>query len=241
MLLNREISPLSDGQEEDSYIINLRHYAITTRLAGIPRRIRRLDPKEQQHKDRREGTLPNLGRLDDISEYLLDPAATGYTSPSETELDTDAEVEVMETSARKVLSKREMQRVKSGGKRRQSVSNSGVEKRAVKLVELGPRMRLKMMKVEEGVCGGKVMWHDFVTKSETEARELDKAWETRRKQKELRRQEQRENIEKKREGKAIGKDTGNHSNKGDEEGSTDDEWDSESFEVDGDDDNPVEG
>lgn len=216
MLLNRETPPLSKGHEEDSYVINLRHYAVTTKRAGISRRIRRLDLKKKQHRDQRDRTVPNLGRLSDISDYL-DPAA-GYTSASETELDTDAEVEVMETSAKKVLNKRELRQLSSGEKQPQSMSNSGVEKRAIRLVELGPRMRLKMMKVEEGVCGGKVMWHDFMIKSEAEARELDETWEKKRKRKELRRQEQEENVQIKRRERVMGRQTPGHGDNDDNAG-----------------------
>jgi ribosome biogenesis protein SSF1/2 len=77
MLLNRELSASSGdkGKEEDSYILNLRHYAITTKRVGVSRRIRRLDPREQRHKEKKERTVPNLGKLNDVADYLLDPAA----------------------------------------------------------------------------------------------------------------------------------------------------------------------
>ncbi|PGH04071.1 ribosome biogenesis protein SSF1/2 [Blastomyces parvus] len=224
MLLNRELSP--EQTEDGSYIINLRHYAITTKRTGVPKRIRRLDPKEQRHRDRKAGALPNLGKLNDVADYLLDPSAAGYTSASETELDTDAEVEVMETTAKKVLNKRELQRMKAGERKSSTPSDPSVEKRAVKLVELGPRMKLKLTKVEEGLCGGKVLWHHFHTKTEAETRQLDEAWEKKRKEKEQRRKEQKENVERKRKERGKGAKDANKDGEDDDE---DEDWDSEDF------------
>lgn len=226
MLLNRETLP--DGSGDDSYVLNLRHYAITTRKTGIPRRIRRLDPTEQRHKDKKAG-LPNLGKLEDVADYLLDPAGAGYTSASETEIDTDAEVEVAESTTKKVLNKREMQRLKAGEKKPENPADKpNVEKRAVKLVELGPRMKLKLMKVEEGLCSGRVMWHHFISKTNKEVKELDETWSKRQKEKEQRKKQQRENIERKKQEKAKAKASGEgaegaeDTEDGDE--SMDDEW-----------------
>ncbi|PGH32580.1 ribosome biogenesis protein SSF1/2 [[Emmonsia] crescens] len=231
MLLNRELSP--EQTEDGSYIINLRHYAITTKRTGIPKRIRRLDPKEQRRRDRKAGALPNLGKLDDVADYLLDPSAAGYTSASETELDTDAEVEVMENTAKKVLNKRELLRMKAGERKSSKSSDSNVEKRAVKLVELGPRMKLKLTKVEEGLCSGKVLWHHVLTKSEAETRQLDEAWEKKRKEKEQRRKEQKENIERKRKERGKGAKGEDKNGEGDEDDEDlDEDWDSEDFDDD---------
>ncbi|KAK2765594.1 hypothetical protein FQN54_008448 [Arachnomyces sp. PD_36] len=230
MLLNREVSP--DGENDGSYIINLRHYAITTKQTGVPRRIRRLNPAEQRSKDKKTKSIPNLGKLDDVADYLLDPSGAGYTSASETEVDTDAEVEVSGTTARRVLNKREMQQMKSGEKVPKKKSSApGVEKRAVKLVELGPRMRLRMMKVEEGLCEGRVMWHDFMTKSNVEIQKMDQTWDKKRKEKEERKKIQKENVERKKQEKAAAKKAngGGEEEDEDEDEDMEDEWDSDDF------------
>merc|ERR1712000_8536 len=60
------------------------------------------------------------------------------------------------------------------------VEEENVERRAVKLVELGPRMRLRLTKVEEGLCSGKVMWHEYIHKNKEEIKELEKRWEKKR-------------------------------------------------------------
>ncbi|KAJ5215123.1 hypothetical protein N7468_010802 [Penicillium chermesinum] len=214
MLLNRETT----GSEDDGYVLSLRHYAIATKKTGVSKRIRRLDPKEIRHREKKKTAVPNLGKLEDAADYLLDPSAAGYTSASETELDTDAEVEVAESTTRKVLNKREQQRQKAAEKgEKKEATAPGVEKRAVKLVELGPRMRLRLMKVEEGVCDGRIMWHDFIKKTEGEIRSLDKSWEARRQQKEQRKKQQRENIERKKQAKAKAKANGETVEDDDEE------------------------
>ncbi|KIV79362.1 hypothetical protein PV11_06925 [Exophiala sideris] len=225
LLLNRET------QADGTYIVSLRHYAITTRRTGVSKRVRRFDPSEQRHREKKTGALPNLGKLDDVADYILDPAAGGYTSASETELDTDAEVEVTQTTTQRVLSRREQQRQQESekGNKKDTDEGSNVEKRAVKLVELGPRMRMRLVKVEEGVCEGRVMWNEFVTKTKAEEKELEQKWDQRRKEKEARKQEQRANVERK---KQLKKNTKANAGQGDEEEEDDDEveYDSEDLE-----------
>lgn len=157
---------------------------------------------------KRGRSVPNLGSLPDVSDWVLhgdDPGA--YTSASESEPDTDAEVEVGVVDRRAINRKeRAAEDAESAAKKSTRAPRSRVEKRAVKLVELGPRMRMRLVKVEEGVCSGKVMWHEFVDKSPEEVKQQEQMWEKRRAEKEARRREQRENIEKKRkERKATGK------------------------------------
>ncbi|KAI9792765.1 MAG: hypothetical protein M1816_001496 [Peltula sp. TS41687] len=231
LLLNRETGTSNTQEDLGSYVINLRHYAITTRLSGISKGIRRLNAAEKliRSREKKAKGLPNLGKLEDVADYLLDPsAAAGYTSMSESEVETDAEVEVLETPARKVLSsqKREQQRAQraNGGS---SGKKPAVEKRAVKLAELGPRMKLRLVKVEEGVCGGRVMWHEFINKTKAEVQEMDKLWDDRRKQKEERKRQQQDNVARKRSAKGEGEE-----GEGEEEmGADEDEWDDADLEA----------
>ncbi|GAB1201396.1 Brix domain-containing protein [Aspergillus pseudonomiae] len=238
MLLNRELR--SDGQEDDSYVLNLRHYAITTRKTGVSKRIRRLDPKEVRNREKRGVAVPNLGKLEDAADYLLDPSAGGYTSASETELDTDNEVEIAESTTKKVLNKRELQRMKAGEKEKAEKKLKAapeVEKRAVKLVELGPRLKLRLIKVEEGLCEGKVMWHDYIHKSEEDMKKLDKNWDKRKKEKEERKRQQKENIEKKKAEKAKARAEGKEVEDDDDEemevDDDEDDWLSDDFDEEG--------
>ena len=224
LLLNRELD--ADG----TWVLNLRHYAITTRRTGVPQRIRRLDAVEQRRREGQGKPLPNLGKLNDVSDYVLDPAAGGYTSASETEIETDAEVEVREAATQKVMKRKDRQK---GDPEKEAEEEhrkgSGVRKLAIKPVELGPRLKLRLVKVEEGVCEGRVMWHEFVHKSKAEEKELEKKWDQKRKEKEERRRIQRENVEKKRQLKANTRSNRGKGPKGeDEEGvSTDEDGDME--------------
>lgn len=231
MLLNREKTSSTENSESEPYILSLRHYAITTKKTGISRRIRRLDPTEQRHSDKNKG-LPNLGKLEDVADYLLDPASAGYTSASETELDTDAEVEIAGNTTKKVLNKRDLQRMKAGEKRiDKQTERPNVEKRAVKLVELGPRMKIQLMKVEEGLCDGRIMWHHFISKSEKQIKRMDDEWNRRRKVKEERKRQQKANVEKKKQDKS--KANGEAADEEDDEDEDmDDEWDSDLYDED---------
>ena len=232
LLLNREL-PQDDpsSTEVGSYTINLRHYAITTKRTGLSRGMRKLNAADRLRKNhKKKGSLPNLGRLDDVADYLLEPSAAGggFTSGSESEVETDAEVEVMEINARKVLSRKQMNEMRSKNARVGQPGASAVEKKAVKLVEIGPRMKLRMTKVEEGVCGGKVMWHEYLSKSPEEMKAMEKVWETRRREKEERKRIQKENVERKRKERGI---KGNDDAVDAREGVSDeDEWDEDDLE-----------
>jgi len=231
MLLNRE--PAKD-KDDNSYTLNLRHYAITTKATGLSKPLRRLNAAEklmhsQSSAKSKKGGLPNLGKLEDIADYMIGGDGEGYMTDatSGSEVDTDAEVEVVETRTKKILSKRQKDRPRAGGKDRGT--RNGVEKRAVKLVELGPRMKLRMTKVEEGVCNGKVMWHEYIHKSKEEVKELDQKWEKRRQEKEMRKKIQKENVEKKKKAKGLGAKEDDE----DEDEMDVDEWDSEGLAGDG--------
>lgn len=222
LLANRETPKNVDPSsvEESPYVLNLRHYAISTRRTGLPKAIRKINAAEKiltDNKNRRKG-LPNLGKFTDVADYLLDPnGAGGFTSGSESEPDTDAEVEVLDNQARKVISRK-----KAAQAEKQEDKKTRVEKRAIKLSELGPRMKLRLTKVEEGVCGGKVMWHEWIKKSHEEEKQQDRAWDDKRKLKEERKRLQKENVAKKK-GKTAA-DT--------PDDDLDDDWDSEDLEND---------
>ena len=227
LLLNRELATSSsEPNTADSgvYTINLRHYAISTKRTVLSRGIRKLNAAERLSRDRkRKAGMPNLGKLDDVADYILDPAAAGgFTSGSESEVETEAEVEVMETNARKVLNRKQMSAMRSNNEKVQKPISLGTEKKAVKLVEIGPRMKLRMTKVEEGVCGGKVMWHEYINKTKEEMKEMEKVWDKRRKEKEERKRVQRENVERKR--KEIGAKR-NVGEKGEDGEQLDEDWD----------------
>ncbi|KAI1102720.1 Brix-domain-containing protein [Jackrogersella minutella] len=203
LLLNRE--PAKD-KDDGSFVLNFRHYAISTRPAGVSKQLRRLDVAEKLFGTKsRKGGVPNLGKLEDISEYMIGGEnGEGYMTDgtSGSEMDTDAEVEVLEDAPRRVLSSKARAAQLENGDNAAD-SDEKVERRRVHLVELGPRMKLRMTKVEEGLCSGKTMWHENIHKSRQEIQELEKRWEQRRQEKEARRKEQKVNVEKKKKEKAA--------------------------------------
>ncbi|KAF4587882.1 Brix domain protein [Ophiocordyceps camponoti-floridani] len=192
-----------EAADDGTFIVNFRHYAITTRAAGLSRPLRRIKAAEKlmATKSSRHSKVPNLGKLEDIADYMM---AEGYATDatSGSEMESDAEVEILEATSKKVVTASKA--AQAAGTAPED-EDDGVERVGVKLVELGPRMRLRLTKVEEGLCAGKILWHEYVRKSGAELRDLDRRWERRRVEKEARRREQRENLERKR-GKGEGDD-----------------------------------
>lgn len=229
LLLNRE--PAKD-KDDGSFVLNFRHYAISTKPAGVSKPLRRLDAAEKLLSAKnRKGGIPNLGKLEDISEYMIGGEnGEGYMTDgtSGSEMDTDAEVEVLEDAPRRVLSSK-ARAAKLENADKPTDSDERVERRRVTLVELGPRMKLRMTKVEEGLCSGKTMWHEHIHKSRQEVQDLEKRWEQRRQEKEARRKQQKANVEKKQKEKAA---SGAKKNK-DGEGAKDDDDDDEDVDMNG--------
>lgn len=225
LLLDRE--PQDPNSDAATYVLNLRHYAIETRTAkSVPKPLRKLDAAEKPlhaGQKRKRGNLPNLGKLNDVADYLLDPhAADGFTSGSDSEPDTDAEVEIDMPHARKV---RRTSTKASGDKK------EGVMRKAVKMHEIGPRLRLRLTKVEEGVCNGKVMWHEYIHKTKEEIKEMEKAHEKKKLERDRRRAEQKANVERKKKEKKPSVKEGEEDGEEDDDevipADSDDEWDDE--------------
>jgi ribosome biogenesis protein SSF1/2 len=109
----------------------------------------------------------SLGKMADISELMT---KSGYGSESEGE---DAEASRVELEHRATRQSR------------------------IKLTEIGPRMELEVIKIEEGLCEGKVLYHRYEERSAEEVRQKDDEMEAARKLKAERRRVQEENVRKK--------------------------------------------
>ncbi|KAJ1553566.1 hypothetical protein HK096_007340 [Nowakowskiella sp. JEL0078] len=81
--------------------------------------------------------LPNLGGFEDVADFVLRGAVV-----SESDVE-DAEESIVNLSQKYV-----------------GRGNSASETRAVRLIELGPRMQLKLMKIQNGMCAGEVVYHE---------------------------------------------------------------------------------
>lgn len=121
--------------------------------------------------------FPNMSRLQDISELL----ATG-AGLSESEAEPDGEHNVTELP----------QAVAGRG-------NMRAQQSAVRLTEIGPRMTLRLIKIQEGVGEGNVLFHSFVHKSEEELQAILAAKEERLRLKAQRQDQQAQNVQRKRQ------------------------------------------
>lgn len=74
-----------------------------------------------------------------------------------------------------------------------------VQRAALKLVEIGPRAAMEVVKVQRGVCEGDVLYHKFEKKTPQEAAELRRKVQERERLRVQRRAEQEENVRRKKE------------------------------------------
>jgi len=129
---NRDGGEHDDDQEE---FVEVRHYGIKASPVGVDRRVRRLI----------QANAPNLGRCQDISEYILGSKGGADASNSSVGSITagamsDSEAE--DETSHVVLPQRYLGR-----------GNAKHQKAALKLVELGPRLCLKLVKIEHCFLG----------------------------------------------------------------------------------------
>jgi hypothetical protein len=68
---------------------------------------------------------------------------------------------------------------------------------AIKLHELGPRMKLKLHKIEEGFCRGNVVFHSVVKMDKGDIKKQSDSLKSKRELKEKRKKEQDANVKKK--------------------------------------------
>lgn len=202
---------------EESQTIDWRHYLISVRPVGVSRRVRRVIEGSSGHKTANPSSssftkkIPNLSSTVDISEYLLGRREGGEELGFETDASSASEAE---------------SDVEEGGKSSSHVQlpdsyigrgNVRDSQRAVRLLELGPRMELRCVKIEEGIPGaGKdakgnssggndVLWHDYVKKSSAETGQQRKAMMEKEKERSRRRKEQEANVLRKKQEKEAAK------------------------------------
>jgi len=120
-----------------------------------------------------QAKVPNLSKCQDISEFLTKPTM----SESEAEDDEGSHV----TLSQKLSSR----------------GNFANSKSAIRLSELGPRITLQLIKVENELLSGEVLFHEFIHKTEEEKLAIKKKREQKKKLKEKRKKLQEENRKKK--------------------------------------------
>lgn len=136
---------------------------------GTVARPRPLPSKAAGTTTRAKGVL-DLSRADDISDYILRQEQMGFvTSDSEMSDMSDAEG-TGSTRGGSMSGGSDSEQDEKRGKVRLAADYVGRgnrgrgvrgEKRAVRLVELGPRMELGLVKIEEGIGEGEVLFHEM--------------------------------------------------------------------------------
>ncbi|XP_070779072.1 suppressor of SWI4 1 homolog [Enoplosus armatus] len=127
--------------------------------------------------------FPNMSKFEDISELLMKGA-----NLSESEAEQDGEHNITE-----------LPQVYSGR------GNMASQQSAVRLTEIGPRMTLQLMKIQEGMGEGNVLYHSIISKTEEEIQEILNRKEAQLKEKEGRRKKQELNVTQKKEKKEDNK------------------------------------
>ena len=222
VLLTRIMPDRQNQSTSGDYVLVLRHFAIITKPANISRGLRRLHTSGRKTKGVQKGkkTVPDLAGLGDMSELLLDSSAvaSGFTSATESEPDTEAEIEVSNVNIRNISGQ------EHGSKAQNSNFTSrrnAPEKRKVSLVELGPRMKMSLVKVEEGVCSGKTLYHSHFSKTSEEVERMNRIWQKRQQEKDERRQTQKANLERKQRQGNISAQSNEELDDGDTDSGTD--------------------
>ncbi|XP_056143885.1 suppressor of SWI4 1 homolog isoform X2 [Lampris incognitus] len=121
--------------------------------------------------------FPNMNKLEDISELLMKGA-----NLSESEAEQDGEHNITE-----------LPQIYSGR------GNMASQQSAVRMTEIGPRMTLQLVKIQEGIGEGNVLYHAVVSKTEEEIQAILARKEAQLKEKEERRKKQEQNIVQKKQ------------------------------------------
>ncbi|KAK5984829.1 LiPid Depleted [Trichostrongylus colubriformis] len=152
-------------EEDDT--IELRHYAIRTVASGLNKSVRKL----VQAGTSTTKSLPDLSKYKDIADYLLNP---GHLSDSE--YDGEQEEVVLSQSISE-----------------QTGTMKG-EKSHIRLMEIGPRMKLELLKVQDGIDEGEVLYHKIIKKTSEELERLKKEAPIKKKLKKRREQEMEHRV-----------------------------------------------
>ncbi|CCF60576.1 hypothetical protein KAFR_0K02220 [Kazachstania africana CBS 2517] len=186
--------------------ISMRHYFINIKDVEISKNLKRL----YKAKDHLNKSVPNLSTKQDISSLILDHDLGAYTSESEVEDDSIVKVMDNDNNTTRVNNQRKPQEPigEDDGEEEEEEEDqdsmpvakpvANPKKKAIRLTEVGPRLNLKLIKIEDGICSGKVLHHEFVKKTDAEIKALEKRHREKQRLKEQRRKEQEENIARKK-------------------------------------------
>ncbi|KAJ6222964.1 hypothetical protein RDWZM_001509 [Blomia tropicalis] len=130
--------------DHESGHIEFRHYAIKVKPVGLSNTVRKLMTGKK---------IPDLGQFSNVEEAIEQSQMATFT---ESEGEGDEHDETRHVTLPQKLNIRG------------SLKN---EKSSIRLVELGPRMSLELVKIEDGVMTGEVLYHSYITKTNEEIQE----------------------------------------------------------------------
>ncbi|KAI3627770.1 hypothetical protein GLX27_000550 [Malassezia furfur] len=190
--------------------VDWRHYLISVRPVGVSRSVRRVIEGSTRPSaasagsvtghggsNKRHGrALVNLANMTDIAEYVMRGSAAGGGDDTDT---SEAESEAEDIADPRNAVELPQSYVGRG--------NDANTQRAVRLREIGPRMELRLVKIEEGLNGSEVLYHDYVHKTAKEVAEQTRVVSAKKRLAAERKAEQAKNVERKKEEKAARKVT----------------------------------
>ena len=188
--------------------VDWRHYLISVRPVGVSRSVRRVIEGSTRPSAASSGSvtghggsnkrhgraLINLANMTDIAEYVTRGSTAGGSDDTDT---SEAESEAEDIADPKNAVELPQSYVGRG--------NEANTQRAVRLREIGPRMELRLVKIEEGLNGSEVLYHDYMHKSAKEVAEQARAIAAKKRLAAERKAEQEKNVERKKEEKAARK------------------------------------
>lgn len=188
--------------------VDWRHYLISVRPVGVSRSVRRVIEGSTRPSAASSGSvtghggsnkrhgraLVNLANATDIAEYVT----RGTTAAGGDDTDTSE----AESEAEDIADPRNSVELPQSYVGRGNEANT---QRAVRLREIGPRMELRLVKIEEGLNGSEVLYHDYVHKTAKEVAEQTRSITAKKRLAAERKAEQAKNVERKNEEKAARK------------------------------------
>ncbi|PAA71227.1 hypothetical protein BOX15_Mlig001256g2, partial [Macrostomum lignano] len=150
--------------------IQLRHYSVRLAPRGVSKAVRRLRRKK----------VPDLSRYTDFNDFVNGAGCASDSGLSDADFDGDHNtIDCLPVGV--------------------GPANPQGGASAVRLTELGPRIELQLLKVEEGVNSGAVLYHKFVMKTPEQLVELDSRARRKRRLKAKRRSDQADRVTAKAE------------------------------------------
>lgn len=208
--------------------VDWRHFLISVRPVGVSRSVRRVIEGSTrpsaassgsvtghggEHK-RHGRALVNLANATDIAEYVMRGSAAAGGEDTDT---SEAESEAEDIADPKNAVELPQSYVGRG--------NDVNTQRAVRLREIGPRMELRLVKIEEGLNGSEVLYHDYVHKTAKQVAEQSRTIAAKKRKAAERKAEQAKNVERKKAEKAARKAA--QGGEGDDEDEDEDDDDDE--------------